>query len=647
MDMSQFKDLFVSEALEHLQLLNQKLVELEQNSAASEVLDQIFRSAHTIKGMSATMGYTGLARLAHALEDLLDRVRQGKQAVTSPLMDLLFAGVDNMSALVDDVAADRESKLDIEALIGRLRAFFSTQTETPESAAQTSVPSSPRLLQVQVVLADECQMKSLRAWMILERLRDFGEVKDTDPPAEELAKEDFAALCAFLHSHAPTEQIQAAVEGIDEVKSVEILASEGESPAEPATRPRPSIPEHPIRLATQTAMLRINVQHLDLLLNLVSELVINQGQLLQATRHLEVLAAQSGYDDEAFHPLTEALDQHNRTLDRLHEAVLQARTVPMSHVFDRFPRMMRDLLHNLGKEADFEIEGRDVEMDRTTLEALAEPLMHLLRNAADHGLETPQERLHAGKPRRGRIRLSARRDRGQAVIEVEDDGGGIDADRILETAIQRGLVVRERAHELNRHQTLMLICHPGFSLASQVTDVSGRGVGMDVVKRQIDALQGSMDIETTPGEGSIFRLQIPLSLALAQALMVKVGSETYAVPLHHIEHTIDVIPNKVQRIHRWEIMQLEDQTLPLFSLGHLLDVPNGDGNSDDKYALVVRRGDQRLGLVVDEMVDKEEIVIKPMPKSLTGISGLSGTTIVGTGQVVLILDVPNLIQNLV
>ena len=298
-------------------------------------------------------------------------------------------------------------------------------------------------------------------------------------------------------------------------------------------------------------------------------------------------------------------------------------------------------------EADFEIEGRDVEMDRATLEALAEPLMHLLRNAADHGLETPDKRLHADKPRRGRIRLSARRDRGQAVIEVEDDGGGMDADRILETAIQRGLVVRERAHELNRHQTLMLICHPGFSLASQVTDVSGRGVGMDVVKRQIDALQGSMDIETTPGEGSIFRLQIPLSLALAQALMVKVGSETYAVPLHHIEHTIDVIPDKVQRIHRWEIMQLEDQTLPLFSLGHLLDVPNGDGNSDDKYALVVRRGDQRLGLVVDEMVDKEEIVIKPMPKSLTGISGLSGTTIVGTGQVVLILDVPNLIQGLV
>lgn len=650
MDMSQYKDLFVSEALEHLQLLNQKLVELEQNPASDEALEQIFRSAHTVKGMAATMGYTALSQLAHALEDLLDRVRRGEQTVTSPLIDLLFTGVDSMSALVDDVAADRGSELDVRVLIDRLRGAVLAKVETTEPVIQTVAPPPPDVVQVRVTLADDCLAQSLRAYMILERLRDFGQVVGTEPSEEVLASENFDTMRVYLRSDVSPDQVQAAVEGISEVESVQVLLPKDKSTAGKAKATEaapPAEPERPIKPATQTAMVRVNIGHLDLLLNLVSELVISRGQLLEATRSLEAVARQHGCDRELFGPLSESLEHHDRTLGRLHKAVLQARMVPMSQVFDRFPRMMRDLLRDLGKEAEFEMVGRDVEMDRAALEALGDPLVHLLRNATDHGLGTPEERRRAGKSPQGLIRLSARRERGQAIIEVQDDGRGMDADQILETAIQRGVVARERSHELDRHQILMLVCDPGFSTAKQVTGVSGRGVGMDVVRRQVESLRGSMEIETTPGEGTIFRLLLPLSLSLTQALLIKVAGETFAVPLHHIEYTIEVEPERVQRIHRWQVLRLEDGVLPIFPLRRLLNLPNGNKGSDDTHALVVRRGDQRLGLVVNDLIGKEEIVVKPLPKNLTDIPGLSGTTIVGAGQVVLILDVPGLVQGLV
>ena len=642
MDMSQYKDLFVSEALEHLQLINQELVELEQNPASSKALEQIFRSAHTIKGMAATMGYTDLSQLAHALEDLLDRVRQGEQAVTSPLMDVLFASVDSMSALVDDVAADRKSELDIQVLISRLRGIVATEEKT---VVQESTAAPPGVLQVRAILADDCQMKSLRVYMILERLRDLGEVVGTDPPEEVLAGEDFDTMRVFLRSDTPPDQVQEAIEGLSEVKSVQVLLSEEE--AEPAEVALPSGPERPVQPAIQTTMVRVNVQHLDLLLNLVGELVISQGQLFEAARIVGTMIRQHDGDEEALYALSEALDRHDRKLGRLHEAVLQARMVPMSQVFDRFPRMVRDLLRDLGKEAKFELVGREVEMDRAALEALGDPLVHLLRNAADHGLEGPEERQRAGKPRQGLICLSARRERGQTVIEVQDDGRGMDVSQVLEMAVRRGVVAQEQAHELSPDQVLMLICDPKFSMAGGVTEVSGRGVGMNVVKRQIEALQGSLEIETMPGQGTIFRLLLPPSLALTPALLIKVGEETYAVPLHHVERTIEIDSKEVHRIHRWQVVRWQGEILPIFSLRYLLGLPNGDRYSGDKYALVVRRGDQHFGLLADELLDKQEVVVKPLPKSLAGISGLSGTTIVGAGQVVLILDLANLVQGLV
>ncbi len=635
MDMSEYKDLFISEALEHLQLLNQKLVELEKNPRSGEALEHIFRSAHTMKGMSATMGYAAISKLAHALEDVLDDVRQGKQGVTSPLINALFAGVDSMGTLVDDVATDRESGRNIQVVVDRLREVAVTQTTGPSEA-----------LEVRVTLADDCQTKSLRAYMILECLRSFGEVVNTDPSEDVLAGENFDAVCVFLHSEATPDELQAAAEAISEVESVQVTLPDKDE--EPVAEVAPlAEPEPTVQPKAHRATVRVNVQHLDQLLKLVSELVISRGQVIEAVRGLEALVEQDGRDGGQLQALSEAMDHHDRTLSHLHESVLRVRMVPMSQVFDRFPRMMRDLLRDLAKEVDFEMVGREVEMDRTALEALADPVLHLLRNAADHGLETPQERRRAGKPPRGLIRLSARRERGQAIIEVQDDGRGMDAEKILELAVQRGVITRKRAYELNHHQILMLICHPGFSTASQVTDVSGRGVGMDVVKRQVEALQGSIEIQTTTGQGTLFRLSLPLSLALTQALLVKVGEETYAVPLHHIEHTVAVESEMVQRIHRWQVLHLENELLPVFSLQRFLGATNGNGRRMEKHALVVRCGDQRMGLLVDDLLDKQQVVVKPLPESLAGISALSGTTVVGAGQVVLILDVPNLIQELV
>lgn len=645
MDLSEYKDLFISEALEHLQTLNQMTLALEQDPDSADALEQIFRSAHTIKGMAATMGYADLSQLAHALEDLLDRVRRNEQAVTPSLIELAFAGVDGLSTLVDAAATDRPADMDMQALIARL------QNTAPEEKADSfpplpqETPAPEGALAIHVTLADDCQMRSLRAYMVLERLRDLGEVIGTKPPEETLTGENFEGFCVHLNTSIPPDQVQSVVEGISEVASVRVIppqdrAQEPKETARPAERDRPTPP------ATATSMVRVNVQHLDLLLNLVSELVISRGQLLEAIHIVEMHARRGGCkDEEVFHSLGEALDRHDRTLNHLHESVLQVRMVPVSQVFDRFPRMMRDLLQELGKEVRFEVRGQEVEIDRVALESLADPLVHLLRNAADHGLESPEERERAGKAREGIIRLSAERRRGQAIIEVTDDGRGLDVERILETAVQRGLVPRERSHELSRDQALMLICEPGFSLSEQITDVSGRGVGMNVVKRQVETLQGALEIETQPGQGTTFRLLLPLSLALTQAMIVRVREETYAVPLHHIEQTIEIEPERVQKLHRWEMLRLDSKVLPIFDLGTLLGAPNGE-QPHNREALVVKRGSQQLGLVVDDLIDKQEIVVKPLPPSLTNLHGLSGTTILGAGQVVLILDIPNLVQGL-
>jgi len=524
-DMSQFKGLFIEEAKEHLQDLNQALLQLEKEPSNVEPLNEIFRLAHTIKGMAATMGYEDMARLAHAMEDLLDELRQGKLEVRTELFDLLFECLDALGAMLEDIIAERESRVDVEGMVARLEAY-----------------------------------------------------RTAKPPA------------------APKEA----------------------APAEAAPKPAPALPQ----------WVRINVRHLDSLMALVEELVINRSWLTRIQAQHDIPA------------LKEALEQHGRILADLRDTVLNARMVPVARVFDRFPRMVRDLLRREGKEAELVIEGREIELDRAILEEISDPLIHLLRNAVDHGVEPPEEREKAGKPRAGTIRLAAFRERDQVIIEVSDDGRGMDPQKIAEAAVARGLVTPEEVEGMSDEERLMLICHPQFSTTAEVTRVSGRGVGMDAVRRTVEALHGSLEILSTPGVGSTFRLRLPLTLAIVKALLVRVGSETYAIPSSYVERTVAVEPSKIKRVQRHKVILL-DEAIPVLGLGELLQVP--DGSDDARYVVVVGRNHQRVGLAVDALLGQEEIVIKSLPGFLGKIKGLAGATILGGGEVVLILDVPNLV----
>jgi len=525
-DMFQFKELFIEEAREHLQELNQALLQLEKEPSNVEPLNEIFRLAHTIKGMAATMGYEDMACLSHAMEDLLDELRQGKLEVRTELFDLLFGCLDALGAMLEDIVAERESRMDVEGIVARLEAY--------------RAPGKP--------------------------------------------------------SAAPKEAV----------------------PAETAPRPTPTLPQ----------WVRINVRHLDSLMTLVEELVINRSWLTRI---------QAQYDIPV---LKEALEQHGRILADLRDTVLNARMVPVAQVFDRFPRMVRDLLRREGKEAELVIEGREIELDRAILEQISDPLVHLLRNAVGHGIEPPEEREGVGKPRVGTIRLAAWRERDQVIIEVSDDGRGMDPEKIVKTAVSRGLITLEEAEGISNEDALMLICHPQFSMTAEVTRVSGRGVGMDVVRRTVESLRGSLEIISTPVMGSTFRLRLPLTLAIIKALLVQVGSETYAIPSSYIERTVAVEPHQIKPVQRHQVILL-DEAIPLLRLGELLQVPDGSGRFH--YAVVVGRNHQRVGLAVDSLLGQEEIVIKSLPGFLGKIKGLAGAAILGGGEVVLILDVPNLV----
>ena len=524
-DLSQFRDLFIDEGQEYVQTLNQCMLTLERTPDETETLQAIFRAAHSLKGISATMGYDTLATLAHATEDVLHKVRDGKWALTPGLVELLFAAIDALQTLVNDVAAGGTGEADVTSMLERLQGY--------EPEAEVAVPS-------------------------------------------------------VSESPVTVEQLQQPT----------------------------------------TTMIRVDVRHLDSLLNVVTEMVIHRSLLNRLGQRYDLP------------PLNEALEVHARLLGQLRDAVLGMRMVPVGHVFGRFPRMVRDLLKAEGKEAQLIIEGEDVELDRTALEALGDPLVHLLRNAVDHGLETPAERKAAGKPPSGTLRLSARRERGMVIIEVSDDGRGMHPQRIVAAAVERGFVTAETVAEMSEAQVLELVCHPGLSLSERVTTVSGRGVGMSVVKRQVEALRGSLQIETQAGQGSTFRLQLPVMLALVQALLVSVGDEQYALPTAHVEHIIELDPAHIERIADRELLHVGDGVLPLRRLSELLHIPGSD--PQPRHALVVRRNGHPVGLRVDEVLGYEEIVVKPLPPALRGMPGLTGVTILGEGQVVLILDVMGL-----
>lgn len=671
MDVSQYKELFINEAQEHLEALNQSMVDLEKDPGNPDVLTEIFRSAHTLKGMSATMGFDQLTELTHEMENVLDGLRSGDIEVSTEIVDLLFSCFDMLGAMVNAIAEESGEVIDSQPVINALREVYGgakpsfkgreapaerrgrRKAEVKEEAREAEEPAAAvegkagevRRMRFRITLDKDCVLKSVRVFMIFKKLSRMGRITGSNPSMEDLEDEKFErSFDISLETACEEEEVRRALLSIAEVYRVEPLAPEGEKEEEeeeeaPETAVAGEAAKREAAAETlgaaqptvRTQSVRVNISRLDNLMNLIGELVINRTRLQEIA---------SSYN---IPELKEALAQTARLTAELQDEVMKTRMVPVEHIFNRFPRMVRDLAKNRGKEVDFSMEGRDIELDRTILDEISDPLMHLLRNAVDHGIDPPEEREARGKPRRGSIRLAARRDRNYVSIEVSDDGQGVDLDKVFEAALEAGLVAAEERLSFGEEDALRLLSTPGFSTAKEVSGVSGRGVGLDVVRNKVESLGGMLIMQTTKGEGTTFALKLPLTLAIIQALLVKVQGEIYAIPLGMVAETAVISSHDVKYVSNQEVIFLRDETLPLVRLSRCLGLAETNGKGAFPV-VVVELAPRSVAIAVDELLGQQEIVITSLDKFLKGIRGFGGATILGTGEVALILDIPTLIS---
>ncbi|MBN1180271.1 MAG: chemotaxis protein CheA [Anaerolineae bacterium] len=638
MELSQYLDLFISESQDHLQEMSRVLLLLEETPDDLSHLEVFFRAAHTLKGMSAALGFQPIALLAHDMEDVLDGLRRRDRNLTADLVDVLFQAIDALSDMLGQVAAGHPIQADTTALHEALHEAHAAPAALLPHAEASDVPHSG--WKVEVTIAPDCALPGPRAFLVLKRLRAASPIQASDPPETALRSGGYAGqFNVFFAPDADPVALEKAALSVAEV--VGVTVRHVAPPPDQAAQAPPASPAgeaDSVLSAPAAPVVRIKVALLDQLLESVADMVINHSHMAQlAHRH-------------AAPDLKEAVEFYANALGRLQETVLAMRMVPVSHVFNRFPRMVRDLAREQGKEIRFEMEGAEIELDRTILEKITDPLVHLLRNSIDHGIETPARRMEDGKPLPARIELYARRQQDKAVIEVHDDGKGLSAPEITRVAIARGIITAQDAEEMDERAIFELICRPGFSTRSEVTGVSGRGVGMEVVKQSMDEIGGTLEITSQPGQGSRFRLVFPLTMAILPALLVRLHREIYAIPLTHIVRTLDLPHAAVRRLHNQPVFEWEERLVPLVDLAEVLEVPPGDpavqtgpGEDEDGLPIVmVEHGRQRYALIVDDIMGKEEIVLKPLEGVLQQIHGLTGTTIRGEGEIVIVLDVPGL-----
>jgi two-component system chemotaxis sensor kinase CheA len=625
MDLSRYANLFLAESREHLQACNRLLLDLERSPHAGEPVVGIFRAMHTLKGMAATMGYANLAALSHRTENLLALLRERVASAESDLIDLLFRAVDTFEQSLDDAVAGKDDQLDFSALIsdldraaelaqsrtGEMRAVRSARETTEASVAGPEPVATGRL--VRVAIKPEAAMRGGRAVLALKRAEALGHVTGVRPAVTDYEKQEFDGKFSFrLHTDVTDQVIEAAIRGAGEVDTVSI----GEAPV-PAPLEDPAAPGG-------ARHIRVDLRRLDALMNYMGELVVAKGRLA------EVVA-------ESPRPELEAVSARiGRLVSELQTEVIQARLTPVWQVFDRYPRLVRDLARQLGKRVDLLIEGGDIELDRAILDEIGDPLLHLLRNAVDHGIESPAERRRAGKHEMGRIVLSAARDRSGVAVRVADDGRGIDRKKILERAV-KDRILESMADELTDDVLLKVLGRPGFSTATAVTDVSGRGVGIDVVLTRVRALGGAAVIESEAGRGTAITLRLPVTLAVLRVLLTRVGRERYAVPLAHVAETVEYDPGKSTSMGGREALVLRDRVIPTTRLRELLRVA-GDGAPARPPAIILESGERKSALVVDALLGQQEIVVEHFEAPLGMLPVFSGATILGDGEPALILD---------
>ena len=632
MDLSRYAELFATESREHLSAINHLLLQLERAPDDPDPVSAIFRAVHTVKGMSATMGYAAVAELAHEMETLLDRVRRGELRLAPAMLDALFGAADALEAAVERSVHGGDGDAEAAPALARLRALaLGTGAGAAAGGDQDRQAAAPGL-RLRVRVAPDAMMPGVRALVALKRAEALGTVRLLAPTLETLQGESFGGeMLLAIESAAPPHEIERAILAAGEIAAVERVTADipmdvarpelGAGTAAESARGRPA------------RSVRIDLRRLDALMNLIGELVITRGRLQAITR---------GTEDAA---LAEAMDQASRLIGELQDEIMLSRMVPVWQVFDRFPRLVRDAARALGKEVELTVEGKEIELDRSMLDEIGDPIVHLLRNAVDHGIESPDERRAAGKPPQGRLTLTAARERSSVVIRVADDGKGVDRARVMQKARAQGMVDVSRT-ELSDDDLLRVLARPGFSTAEQVTDISGRGVGIDAVLSRVRALGGSVEFRSTPGEGTAITLRLPVTLAIVRALLARVADETYAVPITHVKETVQVEGRAVRAVRGSEVLMLREDVLPLVRFREMVRLPRmpvTDRAAAPGQVIVLEIGERRVGVVVDELAGQQDIVVKQFDAVRGSAALFSGATILSDGSPALIVDVGSLI----
>jgi two-component system chemotaxis sensor kinase CheA len=626
--------LFLAECDELLQRVEESLVDLEQAPDDQALLNEIFRAAHTIKGSSATIGHARMAALTHAMETRLDDVRKRTAAVTPELIEALLMALDVLKVLRDEVETRVAADVDVEAAAAAVerRAALRTAAKTPEQA---------HTHRFKIVL-EEGPWAAVRALQALLALGELGQVLESEPSQAEIEAEDACigrALVAVVRTAAPVSELLEALNHVPELGTItcESVAARPEPSHSAASEALTTKSVAPARSSSTT--IRIDVARLDALLNLVGELVIDRTRLVQLGSSL---IDQFG-DHGVLADLQQTALHIGRITDELQEQVMKSRMLPVESVFNRLPRVVRDVAARQGKQIEFIIEGKETEVDRSVIEEIGDPLLHLIRNAVDHGIEQPEARVAAGKPAVGRLRLSASHTDSVIVIALEDDGGGIDIEAVKRKAVDRGVVSQDHADRMSDTEAVQLIFSPGLSTAAQLSDVSGRGVGMDVVRANVEKVNGSVEVETRRGAGTKFTIRLPLTLAIVQALLVRVAGGIYALPINSVIETLRIEHDQIHRVNHREAVLLRDSILPLVSLRRVFGTDDAEPPECSRLIVAVQTAQRQVGLVVDGLVGEQEIVIKPLGHLVGEVAGLSGAAILGDGSVALIVDVAALI----
>lgn len=661
LDMTQYLDLFLQEADEQLEILEQETLKLERDPTQDR-LSIIFRAAHTLKGSSRAMGFLNFANLTHEMENVLDQLRAGGLILTTDIANALLNCLDLLCEIKANIADGKGEQVDCSAQITILQQFLGGEVPAPVAvveeapalrvsaeteAALTIAAAEQPVFQAQFRLRADCVMKFVRAFMAISIVQEGGELLASVPNTELLEEEQFELDFALFFQHTDSrEMLMTKFSGIGEMDSFEVKAwAKDESPV-PVEKEATQQAEKPLPVSEAQAApkkvetgqtVRVDVARLDELMNLVGELVIDRTRVSQIGT---MLAAKYDYD-ENIEALGETVGHITRITADLQDQIMKARMLPIETVFNRFPRMVRDLAQKIGKEISLELVGGETELDRSVIEIIGDPLLHILRNSIDHGIEKPEIREAAGKPKSGRVVVSARHQENHIVIDIEDDGGGIDHNRVRAKAIQSGLVSKEAAERLSEKECLQFIFASGLSTAAEVSEVSGRGVGMDIVRSNIQKLGGIIDVETTIGEGTKFSLRLPLTLAIIRGLLVKVSGVVYVIPLGSVIETLNVENRQIQTVHKQEVIVIRGMTTPLVRLRNIFTTRNfiAETSTTSQYVVIVGLAEQRIGLVVDSLIGEQEVVIKSLSRFCGDVAGVSGATILGNGNVALIADV--------